>query len=380
MAGKIGVIGYALVGFGDDVTLGSDELTFQASKSALDMSGISRDDLGATVISSIDAYDGITISNGLMAPAGGGYEKDATRIQGGGVGALFSAFASILSRSAEFALVAGADAVRYDDDVISNSSYDPFFRRPVGMFNVPSYALVATSLIREYGATEDDFALAAAKCYEAAAKNQHAHRKAVRTVEEVKASPYVFWPLRALEIAPISKGAAAIVLASEEKAKALSEAPIWVTGIGGGTNPYYGKWDDLMDLKGLRHASRQAYRMAGITDPAAEIDAAEIFAPFAPFEIPAMEALGLCKKQQSVGLLRDRITAFDGAKPVNPSGGTVGTNPPSCGGIFRTIQAAQYLKQNANARRVVVQDSDINLGFFGETYHVAVLERGGMKS
>jgi acetyl-CoA acetyltransferase len=380
MEGKIGIVGYALVGFGADVKLRSDEMVFRAAKSALDSAGITRDDLGTTVISSIDAYDGITISNGLMAPAGGGYQKDATRIQGGGVSAILSAFASILSNRAAFAVVAGADAVRYDDDVVSNSSYDPFFRRPVGMFNLPGYAMFATSLLREQGATERDFALAAAKSYEAAAKNPYAHRKTVATVEDVLESPYVFWPLRELELAPISKGAAALVLASEEKTRELSNDPIWVSGIGAGSNQYYGSWSDLTALKGLRAAGKQAYRMAGITDPQSQIDAAEVFAPFAPFECPVIEALGLCKEGESLQMLRDGTTSAEGAKPVNPSGGTVGTNPPSCGGFFRTIQAAMYLKEHTDAGPVVVQDSDINLGFFGETYHVAVLERGGIES
>jgi acetyl-CoA C-acetyltransferase len=378
MEGKIGIIGYSLIGFEDDVRLGSDEMVFRASKSALDAAGISRDDLGTTVISSIDAYDGITISNGLMAPAGGGYQKDATRIQGGGVGAIFSAFASILSNSADFSLVAGADAVRYDDDVVSNSSYDALFRRPVGMFNLPGYALVATSLLKEQGATERDFAFVAAKSYEAAAKNPYSHRKIAATVEQVLESPYVFWPLRELEIAPISKGAAALVLASEEKTKELTKDPIWVTGIGAGSNQYYGSWSDLTSLKGLRAAGNRAYRMAGVTDPESQIHVAEVFAPFAPFECPIIEALGLCREGESWKMLRDGITSSGGTKPINPSGGTVGTNPPSCGGFYRTIQAAMYLTENSNAERAVVQDSDINLGFFGETYHVAVLERGGV--
>ena len=108
-----------------------------------------------------------------MAPAGGGYEKDTTRIQGGGVAAVMSACASILSKSAEFAVVAGADATMYDDPLISNASYDIFCRRPIGLFNIPSYALVSAALLRNDGLTERDFALAAAKNYQAAAQNPH---------------------------------------------------------------------------------------------------------------------------------------------------------------------------------------------------------------
>ncbi len=168
------------------------------------------------------------------------------------------------------------------------------------------------------------------------------------------------------------------MLASEEKTKELGKEHIWITGIGAGSNQYYGNWADLMDLKGLRTACRHAYRMAGVTRPESEIDAAEIFAPFAPFEFLALDALGIFALPQSLQMVRDGMTHIHGPKPVNPSGGTVGTNPPSCGGIFRTIQAAQYLQHNPNAHRVAVQDSDINLGFFGETYHVAIIERGGI--
>ena len=376
MAQKIGIIGYALVGYEDEVKLRSDELVFHATRKALDTAGITREDLGSSVITSLDAYDGITISNGLQAPAAGGYEKDATRIQGGGVGAIFSAFASILSKSAEFAVVAGADATMFEDPMVSNTSYDLFFRRDVGMFNLPSYALVSTALLNREGVTEKDFALLAAKNYEAAAGNPHAHRKTAYSADEVLASSMVFWPLRELEIGPISKGGAALVLASEEKTKEITDDPIWITGIGGGSNQYYGGWSDLMEMKGLKRAAQAAYKMAGVKDPASEINAVEVHNPFAPFELLAYEALGLCGEGRALDLLHTGVTSSGGYKPVNASGGALGTNPLSSGGIFRSIQAAEYLKQNGRTGKVVSQDSDINLGFFGETYHVLVMERG----
>lgn len=371
MPNKIGIIGFALVGFEDDVKLRSDELVFKATKAALDMAGIKRRDLDVSVITSIDAYDGITISNGLMAPAGGGYQKDATRIQGGGVAAVESAYASILSNSAELAVVAGADAVRYDDTVISNAAYDPFFRRPIGLYNVSSYALVAASLLRGAGLTEKDLAQLAANNYQTATGNANAHRKDNYSVDDILASPMVSWPLRELEIAPISKGGAALVLASEEKTRELTDDPLWITGVGGGSNQYYGDWPGLLEMNGLRRACKNAYKLAGVTDPAAEIDVVEIFNPFSSFEVLAVEALGLCQKDQTL----DMLLRED--KTVNTSGGTLSTNPPGCGGLYRTIQGIKNLKKDEKAQRAVVQDSDINLGFFGETYHVLVMEKGG---
>jgi acetyl-CoA C-acetyltransferase len=374
MQAKIGIIGSGLVQFQGEVSLGSDEVVSHVSRSALKMAGITSQNLDAVVISSVDAYDGITISNGLMAPAAGGYEKDTTRIGGGGVAAIISACASILSESAEIVLVAGADAVVYDDPAVSNASYDPFFRRPVGLFNIPSYALMSTALLKE-GITERDFALVAAKNYHRAAQNPFAHRKADYSVDDILSSIMIFWPLRALEIGPISKGGAALVLASERKTKELTDTPpVWIAGIGAGSNQYYGGWSDLLEMKALKHSCQKAYKMAGITNPASEIDVVELFNPFAPYEFLAYEALGLFRRNEILELMRNGKISPEDNKPVNPSGGALGTNPPNCGGIFRTIQAAEYLKKNDHARRAVVQDSDINLGFFGETYHVLVIE------
>jgi len=389
MSRKVGIISYALEGFHGEVKMSSDELVFTAVRAALRKAGIGRDSIDAVAVSSVDAYDGITISNGLTAPAAGGYEKDATRIQGGGLSAILSAYASILSGSAELAVVAGGDAVQYDDAVISNASYDVHFNRGSGINNVQSCALVATSLLNDGIATENDFALVAAKNYKAGMTNRHAHIKSGYTYKDVISSPMVSWPLRSLEIAPVSKGAAALVLASEKKAKELAANPLWITGIAGGSNTYSGSWRDLLEMKGLRKAIGTAYDMAGVRNPIADIDVFELYAPAAPLELAYYEPLGLCERGNASTLLKNGIKSagreievhpygikvHDREIAVNPSGGALCNNPGNCGGIYRAASAMEYLEKHDHARRGVVQDSDINLGFMGETYHVMILEK-----
>lgn len=373
--GKVGIVGHSLGMFSGEADMSSDELVFVAASAALKNAGIGRDEIGAVSVTSIDAYDGITISNGWTAPAGGGYGKDATRIQGGGIAALLSAYASILSGAAEVAVVAGGDAVLFDDPVISNAAYDVFFNRPFPLFNLTSYALVATSLLRGGMATEEDFALVAEKNYRDGADNRWAHIRSKYTVDEVASSPVVCWPLRSLEIAPRSKGAAALVLASERKTRELMDTPIWITGIAGGSNTFFGSWSGLMEMKGLRRAVQKAYEMAGIRNPLREIDAIETFSPAAPLELAYYEPLGLCAKGDAPSLLRSGVTSGSGSIPVNPSGGALCTNPGNCGGVYRAAYALDYLRTHEKARKAVVQDSDINLGFMGETYHVMVMEK-----
>jgi acetyl-CoA C-acetyltransferase len=184
------------------------------------------------------------------------------------------------------------------------------------------------------------------------------------------------WPLRSLEVVESRAfGGAALILASEERAKALSDSPIWITGFGMGTNSV--NVGDAVRMSALQKAAKAAYKMAGIQDPAHEVHVVELNDPFSPWELAACEALGLCGTKGTVELVREGITSVDGKLPVNPSGGTLCTNAPNSGGIFRTIQAAMYLRNgpHGNARKGLVHDSDMSIGLIGDSHALMVIER-----
>lgn len=375
MASRVGIVGYALVGFQGNVRMSTDEVVFRAVSKALRNAGAGRKDVEYVAVSSVDAYDGITISNGLTAPAAGGYEKDATRIQGGGVAAVLSAYASILSGAADLAVAAGGDAVRYDDAVISNASYDVHFNRSSGITNLQSYALVSASLLHNGTVKEEDFARAAARNYRAGAGNPHAHLKSGHSVDDVLSSPMVSWPLRSLEVGPVSQGAAAMILASEKRARELTKNPVWITSIAGASNTYSGEWRDLIALKGLRKSIGRAYELGGVKDPKRDIDVFELHTPASPLELAYYEPLGLCGKGEESAFLKNVLEPEEKGPKVNPSGGALCTNPGNCGGLFRAASVLEFLEKNDGARKGFVQDSDINLGFMGETYHAMILEK-----
>lgn len=378
--GKVAVIGYGLTAYTGKGTARADELIFRATRLALEKAKISREEIDMVVVGTVDAYDGITISNGLLAPAAGAYNRDSIRLENGGVFAIVSALATILAGIAQCVVVASGDAVTFDSISVSNKSYDPFFRRPLGLNHITASAMLAAQYMNKYSATEEDYALVAAKNYKAAAQNPYAHINKGYSVEEVLNSPMVSWPLRQYEICPTSYGAAALVLASEEKAKELSDSPVWITGCGMGSEHYYADWDEVVRMPGLRHASQAAFKMAGVKNPKKEIGAAEVFNLVSPLELMEYEALGFCDEGKGRDLLRQGVTSIDGKLPVNISGGALCTNGLNSGGLFRTIQAAMCLKHEIpgvkiNAEKALVCDSDLNLGFPGESHAVIVLER-----
>jgi acetyl-CoA C-acetyltransferase len=360
----------------------NDEATFLVAKQALDRVGLNREDLDAVVISTMDGLDGITISNGLLVPAAGAYEKDSIRIETTGLHCVVAGVATILSDNADLVMLASSDTIETDFNYITNANQDQFFRGPLGFNPFQSYGLLAMDYLRRSKATEDDFASAASKNYQCGSANPYAHITAGYTVDEITDSPMVSWPLRSLEIARPSNGAAAILLASEEKAKEVIDNPVWITGLGASTNSYCGSWPELCGMVALKKAAKKAFHAAGIKDPKKDLDFLEISNPFSTFELIAYESLRICEDRKGAELLREGMTSPDGDLPVNISGGSLCAHGLNSSGIYRIVQAMMLLNNERSdvnmkhPKRGLVHDSDMTIGAVGGDSHaILIMER-----
>jgi acetyl-CoA C-acetyltransferase len=129
-----------------------------------------------------------------------------------------------------------------------------------------------------------------------ALNNPYAHKKGRIKVDDVLRSPMLSYPLRKLNCCPYSDDACAIILASEEKAKKITDNPVWVKGLGyAGDEQWLGDKDFVEWLPPIT-ASRRAYKMAGIEDPGKELDVAEVYNPFTWQELLWYEQFGFCGK------------------------------------------------------------------------------------
>ncbi len=378
MDNKVAIIGYALDRYASETDLSSEEMGFKVAKRARDHAGVKRFDITSVHGSTMDFFDGVTISNGLIIPAAGGYNIDSTRIQNGCVFAIISACASILSGASQVAVVCSADSVNYDIFKVSNASTDCFFNQPIGVNHLSTYALFSNGYMNKYRISDEDIAAVAAKNYKDGASNPHAHIQTGYSVDDVLKSKMLSTPLREYEVAMRSScGGGAIFLTSAEMAKNYPRKPIWVTGVGVGTSSI--NLDEIVDLPALRYASEIAFKTAGIENPVKDIDVIELNNPFSVFELAAYEAMGLCKQGKAVDLLKKGVTQSKGDLPVNPSGGTLCTNAPNSGGLFRAIMAIKHLEKGdgkkGKKKRALVHDSDMSIGMTGDSHALMVLER-----
>ena len=208
--------------------------------------------------------------------------------------------------------------------------------------------------MQAYGLDKRDIAQVAVKNKRNAADHPAALLgQADITVEDVLASETLAWPVQRLDVSPISDGAVAIVMASEEAAKRLTDRPVWVQGVGWNLDTTYWTNRDLAYPEYVENAARMAYGMAGVNEPRKEIHVAEPYDPFDYKELHHLEGLLLFDRGKAPEAAADGVTARDGDLPCCPSGGLLGVgNPIAAAGLMKIAELFWQLRGEAGARQV----------------------------
>jgi acetyl-CoA C-acetyltransferase len=184
-------------------------------------------------------------------------------------------------------------------------------------------------------------------------------------------------PLRVGDCCANADGSSCLIVASEEKARALSEKPAWVLGLGAASASVNMSGRDMFTgLAVAQQASEQAYKMAGVTPK--DIDVAEVHDCFTISEIMAYEDLGFAKPGEGKDLVKSRETYLEGSLPVNVDGGLLSKGHPigaTGGSQIRSI----VLQLRGEAGEVQVKDPKIglihNIGGVGLYGNITILGR-----
>lgn len=328
------------------------EHDYEAARLALTDAGLDRGDVDTVICSGWDAVDGRTISDMHTAMSAGGYLKDSSHVGEDGIMALVYAYMRIAAGLFDVALVTGHGHAESSFETVSNVVFDPLFVRSLGQSHLISLALQANVYVQRHGVDEEQAARVVVKNRENGASNPRAHLQSPVSVEEVLASAPVSYPVRALHCPPQSVGGAALVLASEDAARRITDRPVWVTGIGWAIDSYELGARDLGRLGSLVEAAGKAYGMTGIGNPLDDLDLAEVHDITAFHELMAYEALGLAPEGAASRLVEEGISGTDGRLPVNPSGGVLCSNLYGASGLLRVTEAALQLRGEAGERQV----------------------------
>jgi acetyl-CoA acetyltransferase len=247
-----------------------------------------------------------------------------------GAWALYEAWVKIQTGAADTALVYGYGKSSPGDlRTVLTRQLDPYFQAPLWPDSLAIAALQARACIDAGVTSVEEMAEIAARNRRAAADNPYAYVQASDDPAVLLKEPEIASPLRRHDCAPITDGAAAIILAAGDKAREITDNPAWIRGIDHRIDAHGVGLRDLTVSPSARIAAEKAGVGAG------PVDVAELHAPFTHQEVLVRSALGL----------------GDGVS-VNPSGGTLAANPMIAAGLVRIGEAAGRISRGEAGRAV----------------------------
>jgi acetyl-CoA C-acetyltransferase len=361
MPRRVAVVGAGMTRFVRRAQETGKELSWEASRAALDSCGMTLTDIEAVCLTSApDMFDGVHMKGEYLSDGAGAFGKPYIRTYVGGGSGVFTAIQAwytVASGMADVVLVVAEEKMSSTQPHPQGAFltiFDNILERPLGPNLLWIFALEMNRYMNAYGLDKRDIASVAVKNKRNAADHPAALLgQADITVEDVLASETLAWPVQRLDVSPISDGAVALVVASEDAVKRIGGTPVWIDGVGWNLDTAYWTNRDLVFPEYVQNAARQAYAMAGITEPRKQIHVAEPYDPFDYKELHHLEGLMLFDKGKAPEAARDGVLNRDGDLPSCPSGGLLGVgNPIAAAGLMKIAELYWQLSGQAGARQV----------------------------
>jgi acetyl-CoA C-acetyltransferase len=375
--------------FGDRSDVNLPELAFEAVQPALNESDLTAKEIPYMTVGSMGVWSEEPLPAVVIAEYCGLTGAGLVRCEAAcasGSAAAFTAYSAIASGLMDSALVVGVEKMRQIDtptvlEMIGRAGYYMWEFENFGMTFPAYYALHATQHMAKYGTTEEDLALVAVKNHKYGAMNPLAHLQHEINVEQVLDSSVIAWPLKLYDCCPITDGAAALVLASEEKVKELGvEVPVWIEAMGHSSDTAnLSKRESYVGLEASVKASRMAYEVADVTPK--DVDVAAVHDCFTIAEILAYEDLGFCGKGEGAQLIREGETEVGGRIPVNVDGGLKAKGHPiGTTGVSMLAELTKQLREEVkpSGRQAPMKNYTAlahNTGGTGHYGYVTILRR-----
>lgn len=217
------------------------------------------------------------------------------------------------------------------------------------------FAPQATRHMFEYGTKKEHMAMVAVKNRKNGVLDPYAQFRQEITLEDVMRSPVVCEPFNLLDCCPQTDGAACALLCKAEIVDKYSKKPVYVAGVGCGTDYYYAhEKTTFTSFPATVRSVKEAYKLAGIGPQ--DIDIAEVHDCFTITELIDYEDLGFCEKGQAKELIEKGVTERTGSLPVNVSGGLLCKGHPlGATGIAQIAELYWHLREEAGERQVEIR-------------------------
>jgi acetyl-CoA C-acetyltransferase len=220
------------------------------------------------------------------------------------------------------------------------------------------YGLMKQRHMFEFGTTQEQFAKMAVDERTNALENPNAVWKGQPiTIQDVLDSRFTNEPLHLLESVMPCSGAAAVVVTSAERARAMPHPPVYVLGIGGPATTHDTIWqEDEITTTPTAMTAPAALRMAeyNIND----MQFAEFYDCYTILAMVCLEDAGFCEKGEIGAFYESTDTTYSGEFPVNTDGGQISAGQPggNAGGFRHVVEATRQVMGRAESRQVEKSD------------------------
>lgn len=386
---EVAVIGIGETKFGELWDKSFREIGIEAGLLAIQDAGIKGEEIDALYIGNMSA--GRFIDQEHIAPLVADYvglagaNLPATRIEAAGASgglALAQAYMAVASEVHDIVVVGGAEKMTdvsevYAQEILASTA-DQEWESVFGATFAGLHAMIARRHMYKFGTTKEQLGMVAVKNHQNAEKNPNAQYRRAMSLEIVLKAPMVAEPLGLFDCAPLSDGAAALVLCPLDMAEKYIEKPVKIASAGQ-AGDFMALHDrrDICTLDASVVAAKKAYKYAGIE--AKDIDLAEVHDNYTISEILAIEDLGFFKKGEGGSAAQEGKTSLNSEISINPSGGLKARGQPvGATGVAQAVEVVRQLRDEAGDRQVKDAHYGLthNVGGTGASVIVHIFEGG----
>ena len=384
----VAIIGIGVTKFGELWNKSFRAIGIEAGIKAMEDAGLAGNEIDGIYVGNMSAGHFVNQQNvsALIADYSGMASRNipSTAVEAGGASggvAFRQAVMAVASGMNDVVLVGGAEKMTDLDDVSINSvldcTADAEYEAGMGATFAGLHAMIARRMMHDGTATREEIASMAVNSHFHGAYNPNAQFRKAITLDTVLRSGPVATPLGMFDTAPISDGAAAVVLCPLEKAKEYTDNYVKVAASAQASDTLsLFQRQDITTYGATTAAAQKAYEIAGIT--AQDIQVAEVHDVYTVGGIMAMQDLGFYKKGEAGKACLEEQCHFDSGKvAINTSGGLKARGHPiGATGVAQIVEIAHQLRGTADGRQVANAKYGLaqSVGGIGSSVTVSILE------
>jgi len=366
---SVPIAGVGMTEFGENGERTARELFAEATREAFEDAGLGPNDVEELYYGNfMGEFAEQQGHSGPLAADAAGVTAPATRIESAcassGAAVRFGVN-RVRSGDVDVALVGGAERMTNistaEGTAALAAAADALWEIKQGITFPGAYSLMANRYFAEHGGGREELAQIAVKNHSNAVENDLAQFQRAIDVDDVLEAPTVCSPFGLYDCSPMSDGASAALLVSEEFAQRRGLDPeVAITGTGQSSDRLaLADRVSMTRTPAAERAGEMAFDEAGIGP--GDVDVAEVHDCFTIAEVLALEALGFYEQGGAIDAATNGETTIDGDLPVNLSGGLKAKGHPVGATGGAQISEMTKLLRGDHVNSSAVADAEVGI-------------------